>query len=49
MLLMSSTERLTNSTMCLVGLMALHTEHLVMAKLQREKEAVTVSLIEITL
>jgi hypothetical protein len=35
MLLMSSTERLTNSTMYLVGLMALHTEHLLLAKLQR--------------
>jgi hypothetical protein len=35
MLLMSSTERLTNHTMYLVGLMALHTEHLLMAKLQR--------------
>jgi hypothetical protein len=34
-LLMSSTERLTNSTMYLVGLMAVHTEHLLMAKLQR--------------
>jgi 5-methylcytosine-specific restriction protein A len=35
MLLMSSTERLTNSTMYLVGLMTLHTEHLLVAKLQR--------------
>jgi hypothetical protein len=35
MLQMSSTERLNNSTMYLVGLLALHKEHVLLAKLRR--------------